>query len=231
MDDLDRLYHELVDGMRRQRPAALLKPLTVQEVCERLVPYRRVRDVLGFRSNEDYETALSRLFSGERGYLSSDGVMQSEVQAGLGELLPDIRRYRSFPETRVWLNPEAIPPPGDVRYAPPEVQRAAAEAHVLAPDPVDEQPISEVAAESEAAVPPDPGPFDVPGDSEGEDEADTASAQMGTCRRCAGEPPVGSAFCPFCGAHLSAETCETCGADMEPEWQYCAACGRPKSQS
>jgi hypothetical protein len=229
MDDLDRLYHELVDSMRRQRPAALLKPLTVQEVCERLVPYRRVRDALGFRSNEDYEAALSRLLAGERGYLASDGVMQSEVQAGLGESLPDIRRYRAFPESRVWLNPEAIPPPGDVRYAPPEVQRAVAEADVLEPDPIDEQPVSEVAAESGVAVPPDSSRFDVPGDSAGEDEADTASAQVGTCPRCTDEPPLGAAFCPFCGAHLSAETCEACGAEMEPGWQYCAACGRPKS--
>jgi len=229
MDDLDRLYHELVDSMRGQRPAALLKPLTVQEVCERLVPYRRVRDVLSFRSNEDYEAALSRLLSGERGYLASDGVMQSEVQAGLSEQLPDIRRYRSFPEARVWLNPETIPPPGDVRYAPPEVQRAVAEANVLAPDPGDDQPVSEVAAESDAAVRLGSSPNDVASDSMGSDRADAAPAATGTCPRCAGEPPVGAAFCPFCGARLSAETCATCGADMEPDWHYCAECGTPKS--
>jgi hypothetical protein len=228
MDDLDRLYHELVDSVRRQRPGALLKPVTVHEVYERLVPYRRLRNVLGFRSNEDYETALTRLLSGERGYLSSDGEMQSELQAGLGELLPDIRRYRSFPEARVWLNPAEIPPPGDIRYAPPEVrERAVADLDVDTADPLDDGPVSGAAVEPDLAADRSASPVDAGIDAMSEIAGETAPAAMGRCPHCAGEPPENAVFCPFCGSRLSVETCGACGAELEPTWHYCAACGKP----
>jgi hypothetical protein len=228
MDDLDRLYHELVDSMRRQRPAALLKPFTVHEVYERLVPYRRLRNALGFRSNEDYEAALSRLLAGERGYLSCDGDMQSELRAGLGELLPDIRRYQAFPETRVWLNPEEIPPPGDIRYAPPEIrERAVADLDVVASGASDERPTSEVSVESDAAVHENSSPVDAADDAVNRTEGDSGPVALGRCPQCAGEPPD-AAFCPFCGARLAAEKCAACGAEMEPTWLFCAACGKPK---
>ena len=229
MDDLDRLYHELVECMRRQRPAALLKPFTVHEVHEQLVPYRRLRDTLGFRSNEDYEAVLSRLLSGERNYLSGDGEMQSEVRAGLGEVLPDIRRYRSFPETRVWLNAEEIPPPGDTRYAPPDVrERAVADIDVRAPVPEDEGPVSEVAVESDTALRPGSSSGDRDSDAENGATGEKAPAVLGRCPQCAGEPPESAAFCPFCGSRLSIGMCGACGAEMEPTWRYCAACGKAK---
>lgn len=226
MDDLDRLYHELVDSMRRQRPAALLKPLTVHEIHERLVPYRRLRNFLGFRSNEDYEAALSRLLSGERGYLASDGAMQSELRAALDEQLPDIRRYRSYPDARVWLSPEQIPPPGDIRYAPPEVrERAVTDADPPAPVSGAESPIAEF--EPDLTARQDASPSDA-GNGESEAEEGGAPATTGRCPHCAGEPPESAAFCPFCGTRLSVELCGACGAEIEPAWQYCAACGKPK---
>ena len=229
MDDLDRLYHELVDSMRRERPAALLRPFTVQEVHEQLVPYRRLRNALGFRSNEDYEAALSRLLSGERNYLSGDGEMQSELRAGLSEVLPDIRRYRSFPDTRVWLNPDEIPPPGDTRYAPPEVrERVVADMEVLALGGEGGGPVLGIAGESETALRPDSNSVDIDSDAEGGTEGETAPTVAGRCPECAGEHPENAVFCPFCGSRLSVDKCGACGAEMEPTWHYCAACGKPK---
>lgn len=240
MDDLDRLYHELVDSMRRERPAALLKPVAVFEVHEQLVPYRRVRNALGFRSNEDYEAALSRMLAGERGYLFAEGELQPELQAGLGELVADIRRYRSYPEARVWLNPEKIPPPGDIRYAPPEVRertdwaRAALDAELVASDvgevgPVADPPLDTAASEDSDGTIPDEVTADeaTSGRSDGEATNELAPADAGSCPECAEPLPENAAFCPFCGFPVSGE-CGSCGALLQPTWRYCAACGRPR---
>jgi hypothetical protein len=241
MDDLDRLYHQLVDSMRRQRPTALLEPCTVLEVHEHLVPYRRVRNALGFRSNEDYEATLSRMLSGERGYLLGEGDLQPELQVGLGEIVADIRRYRSYPEARVWLNPEKIPPPGDIRYAPPEVRertdwaRAIAADEAMAPDSEETQPINHPTADPGASAPPeavsvdDATSVEDPAAAESEDVAmdRAAPAATRTCRRCTEQLPEGALFCPFCGSPMSGQ-CRSCGAEMDRAWRYCAACGEPR---
>lgn len=240
MDDLDRLFCELVDSMRRGRPTALLKPLAVGEVHERVVPYRRVRDALGLRSNEDYEAALSRMLSGERGYLFGEEELQQDLRAGLNELVADIRRYRSYPEARIWLNPEKIPPPGDIRYAPPEVRDgtdwARAEVDVEAPSPDEEEAGSLGDPRLESAVPVDPDRpdrNDATGDGATSDESvseatnGVVAASAPSCPKCAEPIPEAAAFCPFCGLPLSGE-CGSCGAAMQPSWRYCAACGSPR---
>lgn len=240
MDDLDRLYHELVDSMRRQRPAALLKPVAVFEVHELLVPYRRVRNALGFRSNDDYEAALSRMLAGERGYLFAEGELQPELQAGLGELVADIRRYRSYPEARVWLNPEKIPPPGDIRYAPPAVRertdwaRAAVDENEAASDTGEAGPTADPQLDSaapegyEETIPDDVSADEATSDRpDGETTDKIASAGSGACPECAEPLPETAVFCPFCGFPVSGE-CGSCGAPLEPTWRYCAACGRPR---
>ena len=226
MDDLDRLYFEFVETLRRERPAALTEPLTVVELHEQVIPYRRVRNPVGFRSNGDYETALTRLLSGERGYLLSDRDMQEELKAGLDDVVPNIRRYRAFPGTRVWLNPEAIPPPGDIRYAPPELREqidwlsqgkdSAAESH---------EPEREGAGAGFAAV-------DEPatGAGAGAETLARPEAGPGLCPRCGLRPPEAAAFCPYCGCRLSADRCRNCGAEMESAWRFCADCGAPRAR-
>ena len=62
MDDLDRLYFEFVEIARRERGAALGEPLTVFELHDERIPYRRVRDpahhVLGtFRASHQERLA------------------------------------------------------------------------------------------------------------------------------------------------------------------------------
>ena len=123
MDDLDRLYIELVELLRQNRPEALAEQVTVAQLYRDCVPYQRVRETAKLSSHDDYEAALSRLLAGERGYLLTDALdMQAEVKAGLEEMYPDARRFHAFSDVKVRLNPERIPPPGDIRYAPPELQ-------------------------------------------------------------------------------------------------------------
>lgn len=48
------------------------------------------------------------------------------------------------------------------------------------------------------------------------------------CRYCGGDLPLALAhFCPQCGQNLDVATCPACGADVEADWKYCVACGKP----
>ncbi|MGD2217521.1 MAG: zinc ribbon domain-containing protein [Gemmatimonadales bacterium] len=211
MDDLDRLYYEFVEILRRERPSVLKdEALTIAEVHEQIIPYRRIRNRVGLGSHGDYEATLSRLLSGERDYLLSDRDVQEELRAGLVESLPDIRRFLAFPDVRVWLNAEKVPPPGDIRYAPPELREGvdwvseAIESH-------EEERAAELEAGAEAMA-----------------AAEAEAAGPAFCPMCGGEAPESAAFCPFCGRRLTAEACPTCSADLDPAWSFCARCGTPR---
>lgn len=226
MDELDRLHFELVETLRRQRPTALTERVSIGELHERVIPYRRVRDAVGFLSNDEFETVFSRLVAGERGYLLGDPVMQEDVRKALADVLPDIRRHRQHRDERVWLNPATIPPPGDSRYAPPELRDradrdpAAPEvelAHDGGHDVVTAQ-VEDVTPELEAgraAVPVEGGP-------EAGAEPET---EAGMCPACGELTPAGAAFCPFCGERLDCGSCGACGAELEANWRFCPECG------
>lgn len=250
MDDLDRLYFEFVEIIRRERGAALTEPLTVFELHDELIPYRRVRDPADLRSNDDYELALSRMLAGEHGYLLSEGSMQDELRAGLEETLPDIRRYRAFPDARIWLTPDKIPPPGHIRYAPPELRDRAEwsappvrDDAALPDSPLEEAIVEEERIEEEYSVEeaelddvvlredhPEGGVSEETAAFHAEPSAVVEPAtELEICPQCGTDLPVGVAFCPFCGTRLSPQTCEACGSELESAWRFCAACGAPRS--
>jgi hypothetical protein len=242
MDDLDRLYFEFVEVARRERGGAMAEPLTVLELHDELIPYRRVRDPADLRSNDDYELALSRMLAGERGYLLSDGNMQDELRAGLEETLPDIRRYRAFPDARVRLNPDEVPPPGHTRYAPPEMRERvewsapSVEADAALPDSqpekasvvedrveeeeyIEEAELDDVVLEDETPGF-DPGPLEPVQDSElTEEEAGVPEPSV------VADPGAESEVCPSCGTDspVAAAFCPFCGTRLSP--QSCEACG------
>jgi RNA polymerase subunit RPABC4/transcription elongation factor Spt4 len=239
MDDLDRLYYEFVETLRREWPSRLTDRFTVLELHDEIIPYRRVRNPVGFRSNDDYEAVLSRLLAGERGYLLGDGAMQEEVRAGLEETLPDIRRYRAFPNVHVWLDPEEIPPPGDIRYAPPEMReqtemKPPAEVRESEAEPGRGSEFasstSEKMAESELAAEDVRRP-ELREVSTGErtTRSPGLTTELELCPHCGSGLPDGAEFCPFCGVRISAERCANCGAAIEPAWRFCAACGVPRA--
>ncbi|UCC71106.1 MAG: zinc ribbon domain-containing protein [Gemmatimonadota bacterium] len=215
MDDLDRLYYEFVEILRRERPSVLKdEPLTFAEVHDQVIPYPRIRNRVGFGSHEDYEATLTRMLAGERDYLASDRQVQEELRAGLEEALPDVRRFLAFPDVRVWLNPEKIPPPGDIRYAPPELREGV--------DWVSEA--IESHKEERAALSP----------AEAGQAADVESdpqTPLEVCPQCGAEPLAGSVYCPFCGRRLLPDVCRTCGAQLDPAWSFCARCGSARGSS
>jgi RNA polymerase subunit RPABC4/transcription elongation factor Spt4 len=235
MDNLDRLYYEFVDTLRRQWPSRLTDKFTVLELHDEIIPYRRVRNPVGFRSNDDYEAVLSRFLAGERGYLLGDGAMQEEVRAGLEEALPDIRRYRAFPNVYVWLDPEEIPPPGDIRYAPPELREQE-----WTPPRV--EPGSEAASVTAEVVEAELSPVieanaEVP-DSEAEaagvsEFASSPSDEMAESELAAeserrperGEVATGEPTSPTPGFTAALELCPQCGSDLPDGAEFCPFCG------
>ncbi|UCF19699.1 MAG: zinc ribbon domain-containing protein [Gemmatimonadota bacterium] len=236
MDDLDRLYFAMVETLRREKPSALREPLRVLELHERLIPYRRVRNRVGFVSNDDYEIALTRLLSGERNYIEGDRDMQAELSAGLAEILPDTRRYLAFPETRVRLNPREIPPPGDTRYAPPEVQEAARRPEENAGTQVDSatgRPDKQAEEEEGPAVVDSAEVALVESGAAAVDESVARGSRehFDDCPRCKGQLPDRADYCPHCGCGLQPESCLVCGAELEATWSYCARCGSRRGEA
>ena len=118
MDELDRMYRRLVQNIRAGFPDLLGRPFEVAELYTTLVPYRHNRRELELDTNQDYEHALLRLLSGERGYLIGDPQMQADLRAELDSPNPDLTKFRAYSTTMVSLAPD-----GARSVEPPVVRR------------------------------------------------------------------------------------------------------------
>lgn len=111
-DEIDRLFHRLVEVLQGKQGPRPLGPFTVGELYRDLVPYPRVRTSLGFGSHGDYEFALLRLLAGERGYVLSDTEAVREACAReVAAQVPDTSVYRQYEDARIRLNPRVLPRP------------------------------------------------------------------------------------------------------------------------
>ena len=108
MDDLDRLFQRLVYNIRNGHAEYLSVPFTVQELYDTLVPYRHYRRDLGIETNQDYEAAVTRLLSGEKGYVRADKAMQDRLKKELESPHADVGAFRDYAETRISLAPDAL---------------------------------------------------------------------------------------------------------------------------
>ena len=108
MDDLDRLFQRLVHNIRNGHAEYLSVPFTVAELHETLVPYRHYRRDLGIETNQDYEAAVTRLISGERGYVRADLAMQERLQKELASAHADPGLFREYASARISLVPDAV---------------------------------------------------------------------------------------------------------------------------
>src|SRR3989440_2242868 len=123
-DDLDRLFERLVRVLADGAPGRLAVPFPAAEVYERLVPYRSNRSALKVATHQDYEMAVLRLLSGERGYVALDPAeVQEALRREAAEGNPDPRLFRQFPDAVLSLNRLAAERflRGDRVYAPPSL--------------------------------------------------------------------------------------------------------------
>lgn len=181
-------------------------PFTVQELYEDLVPYRHHRRDLGIETNQDYEAAVSRVLSGERGYLRGDLSMQEKLTANQKEKVPDTGAFRDYAGSKVSLAPEALA--------------------ALGLDPAPKQSAAPIDSASEKVIAaPDMPP--VSGESTvAENISDLGSAE--NCRFCSGTLPEGRTvtYCPHCGQNLAVRNCPACGTELDKNWRFCVTCGR-----
>ena len=95
MDELDRMYRRLVQNVRAGFPDLLTRAFEVSLLYQQIIPYRLNRRELGLDSNDEYELALLRLLSGERGLVTGDEEMQRALRAELESPNPDLSAFRA----------------------------------------------------------------------------------------------------------------------------------------
>jgi hypothetical protein len=232
MDDLDRLHRRLVHNIRATRPEYLKIPFTVRELYEQIVPYRHNRRELAIETNDDYETAVARLLSGERNYVVADPDMQESLRRELASPTGDPGVFKDHADATLTLTAAA-----DSALTPvPEMSTAGMDT----PESVDRRPASSAQpmpamtpgqsaaaafdAMSPAAVAPSAAPTPVPTLLES-----LSSIEVPTgCRFCGGTLPEGreTNYCPHCGENLRTRRCPACGAEMDTSWKFCVTCGR-----
>jgi hypothetical protein len=231
-DDLDRLFTCLVRSAREQRPEQLAKGLSVSELLA-FVPYKDVRLEIGAATNDDYGHAVTRLLSGDKGYVFADDLMQDDLKAELTSKNPDLQAYRSYLNTKVNLAQERVravldglgPAPARSPAAPaaPAAPRPAAVAAPAAGESANTTAARErLNISRERAVPNPTAPRSA--------GVDVRVARPG-CKYCGQPLPSGRdvRFCPHCGQDLSVLRCGACSAELEPGWKFCVACGRAAS--
>src|SRR5256884_5562356 len=133
---LDRLFERLGGVLADEAPGRLAVPSPAAEVYERLVPYRSNGSALKVATHQDYEMAVLRLLSGERGYVSLDPAeVQEALRREAGEVNPDPGLFRQFPDAVLSLNRLAAERflRGDRVYAPPAL--GPDDAHPASPRP------------------------------------------------------------------------------------------------
>lgn len=228
MDDLDRLFRYLVNHLAKEAPERLTSPFEVSELYQNIVPYRGHRRALKFESVEDYEMAVLRLLSGERGYASVEPLDVQEALALEAESVnPDPGAFRDFAAATVKLTAKGIrsvldeeiayAPPGhaprkDSRFAPPEPEVATPDELFAPPEP--EAPAKDRSTEPEPVETPDGRGL-------------VFEAVEATCPHCYVELPGGRrvVYCPSCGRQVEEATCPACGDALEPGWRFCVTCG------
>ncbi|HUQ82495.1 MAG TPA: zinc ribbon domain-containing protein [Gemmatimonadaceae bacterium] len=250
MDELDRMYRRLVQNVRTGFPDLLGRPFEVAELYTTLIPYRHNRRDLELDTNQDYEHALLRLLSGERGYLIGDPVMQTELRSELDSPNPDLTKFRAYSTTMVSIAPDgargAEPPvvrrPGSggtaailANLAPPPPAPAPSPAPAPATQAMAERPtlgVPEQAARPapRPAAPPPAAPLPPPSVPQPTLSAtgQRSIVASGGCRYCGGSLPDGRniTFCPHCGQNLTVLNCPACGTELDVGWKFCTTCGR-----
>jgi hypothetical protein len=244
MDDMviAQLHRTLVDAIRRNRPEAIDRPVTVAEIYQDLVPYRTARTTIGFEMNADYEYALLRLLAGEGDLARIEPrEVRDKLRMELESPNPDVGLYRSYAACDVWVNVNEALPADDTNNLFPESWE---EEFVgpSAPQPPSDPGLHEPEAEPEgdetadlfeaevdaAPVPRAKPPFQIAAESNRPTEpAKNATRETVPCAFCGGELPADRMvnFCPFCGSDQSQQPCPSCGELLEPLWRFCVACG------
>ena len=232
MDEIDRIFRLLVETIRSQEPELLSRPFEVADLYQSLLPYRLHRRELELETNSDYEMALLRLLSGERGYLVGDDEMQEALRRELTTPNPDPGAFRAYAMSHVSLAADAVRrlEQSAVRSAAPAPSAVPSRAAQPSGAPTSPRPTSPPAAAA-PVIAPMRSPVSSPSHQStmaAPTRSTTAEALGGRCRYCSGVLPQGRrlTFCPHCGQNLTVQHCPACNTELEVGWKFCTTCGR-----
>ena len=229
MDDLDRLHRRLVHNIRASRPEYLRIPFTVRELYEQIIPYRHNRRELAIETNDDYETAVARLLSGERDYVTADPALQESLRRELASPTGDPGIFKDHADATLTLTSaadSALTPATGTSTAGMTTPRAVAEHRETEMSP-GQGALAAFDAMSPATSFPSVPTAPVPTLLESLSATDVAT----DCRFCGGVLPEGreTNYCPHCGENLRTKRCPACGSEMDASWRFCVTCGRGAS--
>jgi hypothetical protein len=224
MDDLDRLFRRLVENIRNGYPAYLSHHFEVSELYQNLIPYRHNRREMGIETNQDYEVAVCRLLSGERGYLAVDDAMAGAIRAELATPNPNTAIFREFAASRITLlsGAERRADEMAVEAASVPIDSTPSESMVRAASPAPRASWAARGSSTSVATSIQPTASAASSSSSVSAKHDTS------CRYCGGNLPDGRrvSFCPHCGQNLTIQRCPACGTELEMSWKFCITCGR-----
>jgi len=234
MDDLDRLYRRLLANIRNARPEYLTIPFTVQELYEQLVPYRHNRKELAIDTNQDYETAIARLLSGERGYVRTEPALRDALLKELASPTGDPGLFKEFAQVPITLPPAAATPamPYPAAATPPAgvpavIEGTGTPTSTLTTDA--DPPSAAVTAAYDVLAPGETVPSAAPAAAVPSLLSSLTPVDVPTgCRFCGGTLPDDRDvnYCPHCGENLKTKRCPACGGEMDTAWRFCITCGR-----
>lgn len=228
MDDLDRLHRRLVHNIRATRPEYLTIPFSVRDLYEQIIPYRHNRRELAIETSDDYETAIARLLSGERGYIVADSAMQESLRRELASPTGDPGIFKDYADATITLTAAAqsaqTPVPGTTAAGmntPESIDERGATSDEIS---AGRSAVAAFDAMSPSTVAPSAPTTPVPSLLDSLSSVDVPTG----CRFCGGTLPEGreSNYCPHCGENLRTRRCPACGAEMEMSWKFCVTCGR-----
>ena len=109
MDEVERVFRQLVDVIADEHPEQLHSPIQASEIYQKLLPYRRFRSSLRFDTNQDYEMALLRLLAGTHGYVSVEpSQAQDELRSEAESVNPNPSVIRDHAAAKVFLNASIV---------------------------------------------------------------------------------------------------------------------------
>jgi hypothetical protein len=251
MDDVERMYRQLVRTIRATSPQLITQPFQVSDLYSTILPYRLHRRELGVETNQDYEMAMLELLAGGRGYLLVEDRMRQVLGDSLKSPNPDPALIREFASSRVALAPEALRQlEGDGRPAAATSASEAAAATMAtvpagmpikeaeaapsrtAPAQMATAPTAQATGQTrDTSVATSTRPTGASASSTGTRRPSrpiTVSPTGEQCPHCKGELPAGRPinFCPHCGQDLTVAHCPACGSELEHGWKFCVTCGR-----
>jgi len=219
--DVARLFEGIVTVLAERDPKRFETGFVVAELYQQIVPYRTHRDLLGFASHQDYDSAILGLLAGVGNYarVEPDEVRQT-LAAEVESPNPDPTLFREFAGARVRLaggRVKEVLSHTDT-YAPPEPPPPPP-----APPPPSRGPAFELADEPEA-----PRASEI-GSPPAASRPSSAAGAL-PCPDCGAALPTDRTvvFCPYCGKTVGAPTCARCGDDLRPDWKFCPRCGSPQ---